>query len=47
MRLNHYPRLVSYLYYIKFAQSGDAIYFYHININILEFLKTGHDENII
>jgi hypothetical protein len=47
MRPNHCPRLMSYLYYTKFAQLGDAIYFYYININILEFLEIGHDRNII
>jgi hypothetical protein len=47
MRLNHYSRLMSYSYYIKFAWLEDVIYFHYININILEFLKMSHDENII
>ena len=47
MRPNHYPRLVFYLYYIKFARLRDLIVFRHIDINIPEFLKIDKSGNII
>jgi hypothetical protein len=40
-------RLISYLYYIKYALFGDNTFFRHIDINISRFLVNGRDKHMI
>ncbi len=39
--------LVFYLYYAKYAQIDDATYFRHIDMNILKYIESDHEANII
>ncbi|MCJ1412158.1 hypothetical protein MMC19_006250 [Ptychographa xylographoides] len=47
LRPDRNVRLVSYPYYTKYAQSGDATYFRHIDMNIPKYLQDGHGGSII
>ncbi|KJF61047.1 uncharacterized protein CIMG_13391 [Coccidioides immitis RS] len=46
-RSNHAWKLISYLYYIKYAKPGDKTGFHHINVNVPDAITTGRGINII
>ena len=47
LRPDRNPRLLSYPYYAKYAIPGDRTYFRHIDMNVPQYLRTGHGINII
>lgn len=47
LRFDKNIRLIIYSYYAKYFQSEDYIFFRHIDMNVTNFFKNDHDDNII
>ena len=46
-RPDHQWRLISYPYVIKFTEVGESTGFLHMDLNLKEFLTTGHGANLL
>ena len=47
LQRDHNWQLIFYSYYVKYQDSADKIFFWHINLNILQLVNKKRDKNLI